>query len=60
MKRFINALSKFARREHGPTMTEYAIMAALVAVACIVVTKALGQEISVVFSTVSSTLAGVV
>jgi Flp pilus assembly pilin Flp len=60
MKKFLTSLKKLARREHGPTMTEYAVMVALVAVACIVVTKALGQEISVVFSTISSSLAGAI
>ena len=38
-------------------MTEYAIMIALIAIACIGVVMALGGEISTVFSTISASLA---
>jgi pilus assembly protein Flp/PilA len=60
MAKFIAGVKKFIKREQGPTMTEYALMVALIAVACIAVVKALGQEISSVFSTISSSLAGVI
>ena len=60
MKKFLAAAKKLVRREEGPTMTEYAIMVALVAVACIIVTRAMGQEISAVFSTISVSLASVI
>jgi pilus assembly protein Flp/PilA len=60
MAKFLVGVKKFFKREQAPTMTEYAIMVALIAVACIAVVKALGQEISSVFSTISSSLAGTI
>ena len=42
--------------EDGPTAVEYAVMLALIVVACVSVVGALGKSISGTFSSVSSTL----
>lgn len=43
--------------EHGATMLEYALMAALIAVVCIAAVTFLGQEASEAFSKVGSSIA---
>ena len=50
-------IQKFHRGEEGATMVEYALMVALIAVACIVATTALGGSIQSIFSRIGSHLA---
>ena len=56
----MNALFSKVRRllvsEDGPTAVEYAVMLALIVVACVTIVKNLGTTISGTFSTVSSSL----
>jgi pilus assembly protein Flp/PilA len=42
--------------EDGPTAVEYAVMLALIIVACVAIVQNLGTSISGTFSSVSSTL----
>jgi pilus assembly protein Flp/PilA len=44
--------------EDGPTAVEYAVMLALILVACIAVVTSLGQNASSTFSTINGTLTG--
>jgi pilus assembly protein Flp/PilA len=44
--------------EDGPTTVEYAVMLALILVACLNIVATLGQSLSSTFSTVNSSLAG--
>jgi pilus assembly protein Flp/PilA len=60
MARFLKGVKKFLSRQDGPTMTEYALMVALIAIVSIGVVTALGSEISTVFNTIKSSLAAVV
>lgn len=60
MSRFLSASKKFLSREDGPTMTEYALMVALIAIVSIGVVTTLGSQISTVFNTIKSSLAAVV
>lgn len=60
MKTFLHAAGRFLRREDGPTMTEYALMIALIAIACIGVVTTMGTEISTVFDTLKNSLANIV
>jgi len=46
----------FLRSEDGPTAVEYAVMLALILVACITIVTSLGTNISGTFSSVNSTL----
>jgi pilus assembly protein Flp/PilA len=58
MKKLLNKLSSFTKKENGATMVEYAIMVALIAVVSIAVIQGLGTQVSGTFSTVSNALAG--
>jgi pilus assembly protein Flp/PilA len=56
----MNALSAKVRRflvsEDGPTAVEYAVMLALIVVACVTIITNLGTSISGTFSSVSSAI----
>ncbi len=58
----MSALTKRVRRflasEDGPTAVEYAVMLALIVVACITIVSTLGKSASSTFSTVNSTMGG--
>ena len=47
---------RFLKSEDGPTAVEYAVMLALIVVACVTIIQNLGTSISGTFSTVSSTV----
>ena len=47
---------RFLVSEDGPTAVEYAVMLALIVVACVTVVSNLGKSISGTFSSVSSSL----
>lgn len=49
---------RFLASEDGPTAVEYAVMLALIVVACIAILQSLGSSISGTFSSVQSTVAG--
>jgi pilus assembly protein Flp/PilA len=46
----------FLASEDGPTAVEYAVMLALIVVACVVIIQNLGTSINSTFSSVSSTM----
>ncbi|MFI5461300.1 MAG: Flp family type IVb pilin [Isosphaerales bacterium] len=52
----ISKVRRFLVSEDGPTAVEYAVMLALIVVACVAVVTSLGKSISGTFSSVSSTL----
>jgi pilus assembly protein Flp/PilA len=60
MAKLFSLVRRFTKRSEGAAMVEYGLLVALIAVACIVVTRLLGQEVSSVFSYVQTSLAGVV
>lgn len=47
---------RFLASEDGPTAVEYAVMLALILVACITIVTSLGSTVSGTFSKVNSTL----
>jgi pilus assembly protein Flp/PilA len=51
-------VARFLKSEDGPTAVEYAVMLALILVACITIVTSLGTNISGTFSKVNSTLSG--
>lgn len=56
MNNLIQGLRQFVVSEDGPTAVEYAVMLALILVACITVVTSLGTSISGTFSKVNSSL----
>jgi len=58
MQSLIAKVHRFLASEDGPTAVEYAVMLALILVACIVIIGTLGQSISSTFTTVNSSLSG--
>jgi pilus assembly protein Flp/PilA len=56
MQGMISKVQRFLISEDGPTAVEYAVMLALILVACISIVKTLGQSISGTFNTVNSSL----
>jgi pilus assembly protein Flp/PilA len=53
MRNFIAKVSRFVSSEDGPTAVEYAVMLALILVACITIVTNLGTSVSGTFSTVN-------
>ena len=53
---FMKAVARFWREEDGPTAVEYAVMLALILVACISIVTTLGQSASKSFSKVNGAL----
>ncbi len=58
MARFLPSISRFLVSEDGVAATEYAVMLALILVACITIVTALGTNISSTFNTVNTSMSG--
>ena len=56
MQGMISRVQRFLISEDGPTAVEYAVMLALILVACIAIVTKLGQSISGTFSNVNNAL----
>ncbi len=58
MYQIVSHVRQFLTSEDGPTAVEYAVMLALILVACISIVTTLGQSASSTFSTVNTSMAG--
>ncbi len=56
MQTLISKVHGFLVSEDGPTAVEYAVMLALILVACISIVTTLGKSISSTFTTVNTSL----
>ena len=56
MNAMVASLRQFLVSEDGPTAVEYAVMLALILVACITIVTTLGTTVSGTFSKVNTTL----
>jgi pilus assembly protein Flp/PilA len=56
MAKFITASKQFVKGEEGATMVEYALMVALVAVACIITIGTMTTSLKSTFTTISTSL----
>ena len=56
MQSFINRTKSFITSEDGPTATEYAVMLALIIIACLAAITALGTKVNDVFTKVKTDL----
>ena len=54
----MNILKRFLKSEDGPTATEYAVMLALIIVACIATVTLLGTNVDALFGQVDAAVAG--
>ena len=52
-----NLFNRFVREEEGQDLIEYSLLAALIAVACIVAMKALAVNINGIFTKIGAALA---
>ncbi len=59
MNSFVKRAKQFLKSEDGPTATEYAVMLALIIVACIGAITALGGSVSDMFDELGTTLGNV-
>jgi pilus assembly protein Flp/PilA len=57
MKKLTQHLVNFVKREDGPTAVEYAVMLALILVACITTVTTLGGHVNTTFTTVDNAAA---
>jgi pilus assembly protein Flp/PilA len=53
----MNSIKRFVREEEGVTMVEYGLLAALIAVVCVVAIKTIGIELDKVFDKIGTCLA---
>jgi pilus assembly protein Flp/PilA len=56
MRNAILSVKRFLVSEDGPTAVEYAVMLALILVACITIVTTLGQSVSTTFSKVNNSM----
>ena len=56
MKKIKGICRRFAREEDGPTAAEYAVMLAMIVLACLVAINTLSDKIQTTFLTVTSIL----
>ena len=56
MNGLVSKVQRFLVSEDGPTAVEYAVMLALILVACITIVTSLGTTVSSTFGKVNSTL----
>jgi len=54
----LNLIKRFVREEEGATLVEYGLMVALIAVCCILVVAALGQQLGTAFNKVQTEVKG--
>ena len=58
MRKFMDRVKSFLKKEDGPTAVEYAVMLALIIVVCITAITALGSNANKTFSNVSNNVGG--
>jgi pilus assembly protein Flp/PilA len=56
MRRFLQNVVEFVKREDGPTAVEYAVMLSLIIVVCLAAISVLGQKASSTFTSVGQSL----
>jgi pilus assembly protein Flp/PilA len=56
MRKFMQQVADFLKREDGPTAVEYAVMLALIIVVCITAITTLGTNANKTFTSVGNTI----
>lgn len=60
MKRLALGINRLLKQEEGVTMVEYGLIAALIAIVCIVAITGLGTNLNTAFVTICNAIAGAV
>lgn len=60
MKPLAFGINRFLKQEEGVTMVEYGLIAALIAIVCIVAITGLGTNLNTAFVTICNAIAGAV
>lgn len=60
MEWLLLGITRFLRREEGVTMVEYGLIAALIAIVCILAITGLGTNLNTAFVTICNAIAGAV
>ena len=58
MRNFLATAKRLVKSDEGPTATEYAVMLALIIIACVGTISLLGTEVIGIFDAVQTSLAG--
>ncbi len=58
MEWLLLGITRFLRREEGVTMVEYGLIAALIAIVCILAITGLGQNLNTAFVAICNAIAG--
>ncbi len=56
MTKFVASAKKFIRSEDAPTMTEYALLLALIAIVVAAAAQILGQNVSMFYNTAAGSI----
>jgi len=57
MNRLIQGINRFIKEDEGVTMVEYGLLAALIAVVCVVAVAAIGTNLNTTFNHIKDCLA---
>ena len=60
MKGLMMGIQRFVREEEGVTMVEYGLIAALIAIVCILAITNVGKNLNLVFTEICNKLAGAI
>ena len=58
MQKFLTTTTRFLKSDDGPTATEYAVMLALIILACVVTISLIGDGLNATFGSVATAIAG--
>ena len=56
MRKFISSVKQFVAAEEGVTMIEYGLLAALIAIVCIIAITTVGTQLNIVFTKIGTAL----
>lgn len=58
MRSFLSTVTRFLNSDDGPTATEYAVMLALIIIACVATISLIGDGLNTTFGNVATAIAG--
>ena len=58
MQKFLTTATRFLKSDDGPTATEYAVMLALIIIACVATISLIGDGLNTTYESVATAVAG--